>query len=62
MSTSSIIQYLVFLGVVTALVRPAGSYLARVFEGSRTPLDILLLIHTFALWTRTSPPQSSVPA
>jgi len=28
----------------------------------RTPLDILLLIHTFALWTRTSPPQSSVPA
>ena len=43
MSTSSIIQYLVFLGVVTALVRPAGSYLARVFEGSRTPLDILLV-------------------
>ena len=38
----AILQYLVFLAVVTALVKPAGAYLARIFNGGRTPLDRLL--------------------
>ncbi len=43
MSTSSIMQYMAFLAVVTALVKPVGSYLANVFDGGRTPLDRVLM-------------------
>jgi K+-transporting ATPase ATPase A chain len=39
MSVSSFLQYALFLGIVTALVKPAGAYLARVFDGGRTRLD-----------------------
>lgn len=37
-----ILQYLVFLAVVTALVKPLGGYLANVFEGKPTFLDFFL--------------------
>ena len=33
------LEYLVFLGLVVALARPAGVYMARVFEGKPTWLD-----------------------
>lgn len=36
------IEYAVFLGLVVALARPVGLYLARVFVGQRTFLDPLL--------------------
>jgi K+-transporting ATPase ATPase A chain len=39
MSVSSFVQYALFLGLVTALVKPAGAYLARVFDGGHTSLD-----------------------
>src|ERR1700729_3430144 len=39
MSISSILQYAAFLAIVTALVKPAGGYLVRVFDGGRTWLD-----------------------
>ena len=39
MSTASLVQYGLFLLIVTLLVRPVGAYLARVFEGERTWLD-----------------------
>jgi K+-transporting ATPase ATPase A chain len=42
MSLNSIAQYAVFLAIVTALVKPAGAYLARVFDGGRTILGRLL--------------------
>ena len=42
MSLNAIVQYAVFLLVVTLLVRPVGRYMARVFAGERTPLDPLL--------------------
>jgi potassium-transporting ATPase potassium-binding subunit len=42
MSIHSIIQYLFFLLLVTALVKPAGGYLARVFDGGRTWLDCIM--------------------
>lgn len=37
------LQFVVFLLIVTALVRPLGSYLARVFEGQWTLLDPVCL-------------------
>jgi K+-transporting ATPase ATPase A chain len=37
----SAIQYLLFLAIVTALVKPLGGYMERVFSGKRTPLDPL---------------------
>ena len=40
-SASSLLQYLLFLSIVTALVKPAGSYLVRVF-GEKPPLYRLL--------------------
>jgi K+-transporting ATPase ATPase A chain len=43
MSLSSMAQFVVFIAVVTALVKPAGGYLARVFEGGRTWLDPFLV-------------------
>ncbi|MGD0139778.1 MAG: potassium-transporting ATPase subunit KdpA [Tepidisphaeraceae bacterium] len=39
MSVSSFVQYALFLGLVTALVKPAGAYLARVFDAGHTSLD-----------------------
>jgi potassium-transporting ATPase potassium-binding subunit len=42
MLTTSVIQYGLFLAVVTLLVKPAGLYLAAVFEGRPTLLDPFL--------------------
>jgi K+-transporting ATPase ATPase A chain len=42
MSAASLIQYGVFLLIVGLLVRPVGGYLARVFNGERTWLDLAL--------------------
>jgi len=42
MKLHSLIQYLVFLVIVTALVKPLGGYIERVFSGKRTALDIVL--------------------
>lgn len=39
---NAFVQYALFLLLVTALVKPAGSYLTRVFDGGRTWLDPLL--------------------
>jgi potassium-transporting ATPase potassium-binding subunit len=39
MSLSSMLQYLLFLGIVTAMVKPLGGYMERVFSGRRTALD-----------------------
>ena len=39
MSPSALLQYLVFLAIVTLLVRPVGRYMARVFSRERTLLD-----------------------
>jgi potassium-transporting ATPase potassium-binding subunit len=41
-SASSLLQYAIFLAVVTALVKPAGGYMARVFSRERTLLDPFL--------------------
>ena len=43
MSVGSLLQYAVFLIVVTLLVRPAGIYLQRVFERGPTWLDPVLV-------------------
>ncbi|HKF65974.1 MAG TPA: potassium-transporting ATPase subunit KdpA [Vicinamibacterales bacterium] len=42
MTTASALQYAVFLLIVTLLVRPVGSYLARVFGGEPTWFDPVL--------------------
>ena len=42
-SFANVAQYAVFIGVVTALVRPIGGYLERVFSGAPTAVDRLLL-------------------
>jgi len=42
MNLHSLIQYLVFLVIVTALVKPLGGYMERVFSGKRTALDTVL--------------------
>ena len=42
MSSSALLQYAAFLLAVTLLVKPVGSYMARVFTGERTLLDPLL--------------------
>jgi potassium-transporting ATPase potassium-binding subunit len=39
----SAIQYLLFLGIVTALVKPLGGYMERVFSRKHTALDRLCL-------------------
>ena len=41
MSLPNLIQYAVFLLVIFALVKPLGSYMARVFDGGKTLLDPL---------------------
>jgi K+-transporting ATPase ATPase A chain len=38
-SIPNLVQYALFLAVVTLLVRPLGAYLARVFQGQNTWLD-----------------------
>src|SRR5688572_19064754 len=42
MSTMGIAQILLFVGVLLALVKPLGSYMARVYEGERTLLSPVL--------------------
>jgi K+-transporting ATPase ATPase A chain len=43
MDLYSAIRYLLFLAIVTALVKPLGGYMERVFSRKRTPLDRLCL-------------------
>ncbi|HXZ11109.1 MAG TPA: potassium-transporting ATPase subunit KdpA, partial [Candidatus Sulfotelmatobacter sp.] len=43
MSAHSWLQFLFFLAVVTALVKPLGGYMERVFSAKRTALDVLCL-------------------
>ncbi len=43
MDFHSAIQYLLFVVIVTALVKPLGGYIERVFSGERTVLDRLCL-------------------
>jgi K+-transporting ATPase ATPase A chain len=46
---ASVVQYLLFIIIVTLLVKPLGGYLERVFAGRRTVLDRFLLpIEKFA--------------
>ena len=42
MSTANLLQYGLFLLVVTLLVKPVGLYMMRVFEGEKTFLDRIL--------------------
>jgi len=42
MSGFALAQYAIFLGIITALVRPVGRYLAKVFTGQPTLLDPIL--------------------
>lgn len=42
MTPNGILQILLFLGVVTLLVKPVGLYMMRVFNGERTLLDPVL--------------------
>jgi potassium-transporting ATPase potassium-binding subunit len=42
-TTSALVQYLLFLVIVTALVKPLGGYMEKVFSARRTPLDRLCL-------------------
>ena len=39
MHVSDLFQFLLFLLIVTLLVKPLGGYMQRVFSGSRTALD-----------------------
>jgi potassium-transporting ATPase potassium-binding subunit len=41
-SASNLLQYAIFVAVVTALVKPLGGYMARVFSRERTLLDPFL--------------------
>src|SRR5262245_20791264 len=43
MTANGIIQILFFFGIVCALTKPLGVYMARVFAGERTFLDPLLV-------------------
>lgn len=43
MDLFSATQYLLFLAIVTALVKPLGGYMERVFSRKRTALDLLCL-------------------
>jgi K+-transporting ATPase ATPase A chain len=42
MTLNGIVQILLYFGVFVALIRPVGTYMARVFEGERTFLDPVL--------------------
>jgi len=50
----SVTQYLLFIVIVTILVKPLGGYLERVFTGKRTILDRLLLPLEKFLYRATS--------
>jgi len=51
MPISNLLEYGLFLLVVTLLVKPAGSYLAAVFEGQKTFADPLLRpLERFIFW------------
>jgi len=41
MNSHSLIQYLLFVMIVTVLVKPLGGYMERVFTGRRTALDVV---------------------
>jgi K+-transporting ATPase ATPase A chain len=41
-SSANAVQYAVFIAVVTALVRPIGGYLERVFSGAPTAIDRIM--------------------
>ena len=43
MDLFSVIQYVLFVGIVTVLVKPLGGYMERVFSRERTLLDRLCL-------------------
>ncbi|HXX19238.1 MAG TPA: potassium-transporting ATPase subunit KdpA [Candidatus Acidoferrum sp.] len=43
MNLYSLLQYLLFLAIITALVKPLGGYMERVFSGKGTMLDRLCL-------------------
>src|SRR5947199_4126284 len=43
MTANGILQILLFFGIVAALVKPLGLYMARVFERERTFLDPVLV-------------------
>ncbi|HSD10557.1 MAG TPA: potassium-transporting ATPase subunit KdpA [Candidatus Binatia bacterium] len=43
MTANGVLQILVFFGIVLALTKPLGSYMARVFQRERTFLDPVLL-------------------
>ena len=42
MNEPNLVQYLVFIAIVTLCVKPLGQYMANVFERKRTILDPLL--------------------
>jgi K+-transporting ATPase ATPase A chain len=42
MTSNGIVQILIFVGALLLVTRPMGAYMARVFEGERTPLTPLL--------------------
>src|ERR1700732_4304451 len=43
MDLYSALQYVLFVAIVTILVKPLGGYMERVFSGQRTVLDRLFL-------------------
>lgn len=43
MQITDIIEFLVFIILVTALVKPIGNYMSKVFEGEKTFLSIIFL-------------------
>src|SRR5215469_6252382 len=42
MSLPALIQYALFLIIILVLAKPLGGYMARVFQGQNTPLDVVL--------------------
>jgi len=42
MTASGILQLLLFFGLIVLLTKPMGTYMARVFQGERTPLSPVL--------------------
>ncbi len=61
MNLPNILQYVVFLAIVIACVKPVGSYLFRVFNNEKTPLDpVLLPIERFVYRVAGVDPQSEM--
>ena len=42
MTTSGVLQIIIYFGVLLALTKPLGSYMARVYEGQKTFLHPVL--------------------